>query len=63
MGAGIAVTFKKRFNGVEELKQQSKSDFPFTSPEGEIVSKVPKAVLVVIRMFFDQGITTKIITE
>ncbi|CAG04024.1 unnamed protein product [Tetraodon nigroviridis] len=24
MGAGIAVTFKKRFNGVEELKQQNK---------------------------------------
>lgn len=29
MGKGIAVMFKKKFNGVEELKQQSESDFLF----------------------------------
>lgn len=27
MGAGIAVMFKKEFKGVEELKEQSESDF------------------------------------
>lgn len=62
MGAGIAVAFRKKFNGVEELKQQSESDF-LTSSEAEIVSGVPKDVFSCHHNVFNQGITTKMETE
>lgn len=63
MGAGIAVIFKKKFNGVEELKQQSESDFLFTLSEVEIVSEVVKDVFSCHQNVFNQGITTKMKTE
>lgn len=43
MGAGIAVMFKQKFKGLEELKNQSESDFLLkTSIVEEIISLLPR---------------------
>lgn len=59
MGAGIALIFRKKFNGVEELKQQSESDFLFTLSKVEISAEVLKDIFSCNQNVFNQGITTK----
>lgn len=63
MGKGVAVAFKNRFKGVDELKQQSESEFLITSSKGKIVSGVPKYVFSCHQNVFNQGLTTKMEIE
>lgn len=43
MGAGIAVTFKQKFKGVQELKEQSEQDLSIKNGHGLETSYVGNA--------------------